>query len=383
MAIRAFAPKYSAHPGKHLKKEIDARGLTQKEFAARIGMTEKNLSEVLNEKARLQPAMAYAMEQAFGMPAHAWLRLQDKYDLIQAENREQEALCRDQKLVKLADYQALCKRFPNQLPVSTDVAEVVAYLRRFLRVSSLQNLFSNQRSAQVLAGAYRLSGLRENVVNKLDYLNLVTWMHAGMVAAEETKVLPFNRSKLKKAMPGIVRASRASVPEDACREMVALLESVSVRTSFVPYLTKTHVNGVTQWDHDGNPVITLSSRQGPYWDALLFSWFHEIAHVLHHGKGYFSLSLDEDSLMLNQNKEKEQEADAYAAECLLAVNIYDSFVASEDFSSQSVTAFANSVGVHPCVVLGRLAKQKKLNWSDAIVASRAKLSADCFPFVGS
>jgi len=377
MAINNIQQKYAPHPGKLLKRELEARGLTQTEFAARIGMTGKNLSEVLNEKARLQPSMAYAMQKAFGMSANTWLNLQQNYDLVMEENRSIGELQQDIQLVGAIDYTALHKRFSSVLPLTKDTYEKVAHMRRFLNVSSLTNLFADSRSAAVLAGSYRLSGLREKTVNKLNYLNLLTWMHAGMVVAEETTVEGFKKSYLKKVFPVLITASRDPNPVYACMEMIKILHSVSVRTVFVPYLTKTYVNGVTQWDKEGNPIITLSNFRGPYWDVLLFSWFHEIGHIYLHGKEYFSLSLTENSQILSLNEEKEAEADNFASECLLSEKKYCEFVAQGDFSLGHILTFSKEAGIHPCVLIGRLAKRKELHWQESIVSQRTRLPEDC------
>ncbi len=54
------------------------------ETARRLGVSRKQLSDVLNGHAGISPEMAIRLDKAFGGGADTWLRLQAAYDLAQA-----------------------------------------------------------------------------------------------------------------------------------------------------------------------------------------------------------------------------------------------------------------------------------------------------------
>ena len=80
------------HPGELLREEtIPAAGLTQCEFASRLGVSRRIVSEVIHERRSVNPDLAHRLARVFDTTPKFWLRLQeavDIWDTLQA-NREQ------------------------------------------------------------------------------------------------------------------------------------------------------------------------------------------------------------------------------------------------------------------------------------------------------
>jgi addiction module HigA family antidote len=80
--------KNPPHPGLSVRLDcIDPLGLSVTEAAARLGVSRKQLSDIVNGHAGISPEMAIRLDKAFGGGAETWLRLQAAYDLRQAERR--------------------------------------------------------------------------------------------------------------------------------------------------------------------------------------------------------------------------------------------------------------------------------------------------------
>jgi addiction module HigA family antidote len=79
--------KTPPHPGRLLRSDIDALGLSVAEAAAGLGITRQQLYNVLNGKSAISPDMSIRLEQGIGSSAETWLRLQAAYDLAQARER--------------------------------------------------------------------------------------------------------------------------------------------------------------------------------------------------------------------------------------------------------------------------------------------------------
>ncbi len=76
------------HPGIILGEDcIKPLGLTIKEAAFKLGVTRQNLSDIVNGKTAISPAMALKIAKAFNSDPEFWLNMQLKYDLWQARQK--------------------------------------------------------------------------------------------------------------------------------------------------------------------------------------------------------------------------------------------------------------------------------------------------------
>lgn len=72
---------YASHPGEVVKDELEARGISQRRFAARIGISYSVLNEILNGRRPITTTSALVFEAALDIPADSLLRMQMKYDM--------------------------------------------------------------------------------------------------------------------------------------------------------------------------------------------------------------------------------------------------------------------------------------------------------------
>ena len=69
------------HPGEMIKDEIVARGLTQKDLAKQMGVSNTVFNEILNGKRPVTTEYALLLEAALGTDANIWLGLQADYNM--------------------------------------------------------------------------------------------------------------------------------------------------------------------------------------------------------------------------------------------------------------------------------------------------------------
>lgn len=80
--------KNPPHPGLSIRLDfIEPVGLTITEAARRLGVSRKQLSDVVNGHSGISAEMAIRLDKAFGGGAEIWMRLQAAYDLAQAMKR--------------------------------------------------------------------------------------------------------------------------------------------------------------------------------------------------------------------------------------------------------------------------------------------------------
>lgn len=88
-------PSTPIHPGEILKDELEARGMSQRKFAAVIGVSYSVLNEVVNGKRPVTTEYALKIEAATGIPAYFWVNMQAAYNMQTAR--------RDRKLSAILD----------------------------------------------------------------------------------------------------------------------------------------------------------------------------------------------------------------------------------------------------------------------------------------
>lgn len=66
-------------PGATIKEQLNDRGMSQKEFSARMDMPEKHISRLINGDVQLTPKVAVRLETVLGVPAKFWSNLETIY----------------------------------------------------------------------------------------------------------------------------------------------------------------------------------------------------------------------------------------------------------------------------------------------------------------
>jgi addiction module HigA family antidote len=73
------------HPGRILKRELSARGLSANGLALALHVPSGRITTILNGKRAISPETALRLARYFGSSAQFWMNLQSRYDLALAE----------------------------------------------------------------------------------------------------------------------------------------------------------------------------------------------------------------------------------------------------------------------------------------------------------
>ena len=78
-------PDVAIPPGEYLEEEIEARGISQKELAMRMGRPVNTINEIINGKKAITAETALQLEAVMPeIPARFWLNLETDYQLTKA-----------------------------------------------------------------------------------------------------------------------------------------------------------------------------------------------------------------------------------------------------------------------------------------------------------
>ncbi len=80
--------KSPPHPGLSVRHDcLEPLGLTVSEAARKLGVSRKQLSDIVNCRSGISPEMAIRLDKAFGGGAETWYRLQSTWELAQAMDK--------------------------------------------------------------------------------------------------------------------------------------------------------------------------------------------------------------------------------------------------------------------------------------------------------
>lgn len=333
------------HPGYYLKDMIEAMGITQEEFAKRLGTSGKTLSELLNGKINLSDSLALNLSKMFGTSVEVWLNLQKTYTRKVLEIDRRISLKDDLLLVKEIDYSYFVGI--GAVPSVKKPAEKVDELLKYLNVSSL-----NVLSQPDFLVNYRTAVSNSSEKNRL---NSNAWVQTALNIGSAYETNSFDLKKLRQKIP-VIRRMTLQKPEQFVPELMDLFHTCGVSFVILPYLKNSGVNGAVKWVHKDKVILAINNRR-KYADTFWFSLFHEIGHVLQQKVAMLIVSRDV-AEMDEVNQSLEMKADEFAQNTLIPAHDYASFIQKDDFSESAIKAFSKAIGIHPGIVVGRLQRDK-------------------------
>jgi len=84
-------------PGETIREILEDRGITQTDFAVRLGKSEKFVSQFINGKAPVTHKTAIELERVLGVPSSFWNAAEAQYRDLLARQREEEELEAEQE----------------------------------------------------------------------------------------------------------------------------------------------------------------------------------------------------------------------------------------------------------------------------------------------
>lgn len=321
-------------PGATIKEQLLDRGMTQKEFSARMDMSQKHVSKLINGEVQLTPDVARRLELVLGVPARFWSNLEAHYREQLAKVAAENQMDEDIELSKAFPYREMMKL--GWIPETRKPTERVTFLRQFFEVVRL-SLVGEGLAPCV---AYRRKANGPDTA-------LWAWAQKAKVDAREIEVGPIDIDRLERALPAI-RSMTTRDPSEFCPELVRMLSECGIALVFLPFLSGTGVHGASFYD--GRKIVCAMTVRGKDADRFWFSLFHELGHI---ACGHLSTSQ-------GTTEAQEREADEFARNWLISLEDIERFEAEGRCTKQSVLRFSQEVGILPGIVVGRLQSDHRL-----------------------
>lgn len=330
------------HPGYYIREIIEDLGVTQEDFAKRLGTTPKNISMIVRGEQRLSTDVAMKLSNMLGTSVNYWLNLQNAYDSALAEIVADKELEEEIGILKILGYSYFEKHF--HLPsLPRQLSRQVQELRKLFGVASLRVLTCND-----LAVSFRgnLENMTEANIIKANAMVQIATNKALKIDAPK-----FNKNRFSKAVEEAL-----TLTKDHERFLSTIIESfreAGVILWILPNLSGSKINGATK--KIGSNIMLMVNDRRSFADTFWFTLFHEIGHIMH---GDYGISVE------GQSGKSEELADEYAQSKLIDPSEYANFIQWNDFSPRTVVSFAKRINRDPGIVLGRLENDNHVRYGD-------------------
>nr|WP_298996223.1 ImmA/IrrE family metallo-endopeptidase [uncultured Allomuricauda sp.] len=336
------------HPGIELGKMLEARGVSQREFASTINIAHPLLNNILRGNRNINVKIAISLEAAGYEDANYWLTRQLDYSLDIAK--------KDQNVRKKEE----------DIKTWNNVARIVPlnYFKKFedLGIQSsedIQKIFDlykvkNYKDLDEKVNTYNPTYFRKSSKFVENKNNVLAWSMLAEHYAEKDNVATFNRSKEKNLINELNEAFYSNVDTKVkCEEILAKYGIKFVildRPPQTPADGKSFISGK-------NPAIALSLKYKRL-DNFAFTLMHELGHIfLHFTNPNEKSKYKGQEFFVNSSNSfiEEFQADSYAQKSLIPEELWEDFILlSYDFSDDTILEFSEEHRIHPGIVRGRV-----------------------------
>jgi HTH-type transcriptional regulator/antitoxin HigA len=330
-------------PGEYLAEVVYELGMNQAELAQRMDRPVQAINEIISGAKAIVPETALQLERVTGVPAHVWTGLEADYRLTLARQQDEKQVEDQTALVAAFPYSDLAKL--GHVAKTRKLTERVNELCRFFGVVSLNQI----KEVDDYAPAFRIG------TGKASSNALAAWLRMATLKAIGVETKPLDKKQLQTAIPQMRRLT-CEEPSVFVPILEKLLAEHGIALVIQPHLPKTYVHGATFWLTGEKATIVMTLR-GCWADVFWFSFFHELAHLIKHGKRETFL---EDGEYKKRNVELEDEADCFARDTLILPSAYRQLIANGDFSPKGIERFASTIEIAPGIVTGRLQHDDKV-----------------------
>lgn len=352
MEKKHFVPFQATPVGEHIKDELDARGIKQKDFAKQIGIQASQLSEIIKGKRGINTELATLIGKALGINPLFWLNLQSKYELnvVKIEERNKKRLDAIGIWGQMKQYLDV-DFFKREKKISGDPVIDIPVMHDIFNVKTIDELIS------LLNTTRNTAYFRKSKKANVEPIPLMSWQKLIEHESKHIKtgLGSFNhtqKEELLNALKEILQKNENTVAN--CKIKLA---QYGIKFVHIPHPKTCAVDGLAFWS-EGKPAIGMSIRYQRL-DKFFFDLFHELGHI------YLHLVNDSHAVYLDANEEGEKseqelEADEFAKTALISKEEWKKFLEKSDKTSENeILAFAQKQKIHPAIVQGRLGYELK------------------------
>jgi len=343
-AWTAYTPTEVLAPGETLRETLETLEMSQTQLAQRTGLSSKHINQIIQGQSSLTHETAIAFERATGVPARFWNSLESQYRDHVAREHERQALTAHQDWLDHMPLAAL-RKLHRINATARDPGSQLQQVLQFFGVSSVEawnDVWARPAASFLQTAAFAA-----------DAGAVAAWLRLGELAAADIACQPYERGQLRELLP-ILRGLTVQSPNQFWPRLQELCAGTGIAVVIVPEVTGARASGATRWISSNKAIVQLSNR-GKRNDKFWFAFFHEIGHVLLHGKRevFVERDIGYDGGRLAQ----EAEANNFARQLLIPLDIEPEL--QQVHTVGDVCALAERLGLASGIVAGRIQRDRE------------------------
>jgi HTH-type transcriptional regulator/antitoxin HigA len=357
-----FVPDYAEAPGATLRETLEHLGMSQAEFARRADLSTTHVNQIIQGEAPITVDTARRLELVTEVPADTWSGLEASFQAAKMRLAiGTDMTDEDRVWVHDMPVSALIDR--GFIPDTRDTAARFDGLLRFFGVA-------NRHGWEALWAAPDASFHRSMAYAQKPH-QTSTWLRLAELKGAEVETAAFDRGAFKEAAREVRDWVREPITKDLISRIRGRLAATGVAFVIVRDIQGTRASGATRWLSPDKALIALSLRYRRD-DRFWFTFFHEVAHVLLHGKRI--TFIEEERTKQPETGGEEAEADRFASDVLIPRQME---IGLRGLATDGdIETFAQELQVPPGVVVGRMQRLKVIDWQTPFNALRKEIDAD-------
>lgn len=340
VSAREFSPSWASAPGDTIADILASRGISVADFIERSGIGSNTAEAILEGRAAITITIARKLENFFGASVEFWM----SRDFHYRENSERRHGADRQWLADLPLRDMI--RFGWLKPAPHPREEITASLR-FFDVPSILAWHDKYSTLQQIA-AFKTSPSFESRPAAV-----AAWLRQGEIESSSLECGDWKAKDFEIALQLIRKLTRQKDPKRFIPELQKLCAVCGVAVAIVRAPSGCRASGATWFATPKRAILLLSFRHLRD-DQFWFSFFHEAAHLLLHGRDRIFLEG-----MESVSIKEEKEADEFAATKLVPSEFQYAMLGMR-IDRNEIIKFARRIGIAPGIVVGQLQHYKRI-----------------------
>ena len=330
---------YFVPTGEIIKEYITEKGISQKELAKRLNISEKHISNFLSGKIHLTEDMALKLEFIINdIPASYWLNYEARYREFLAKKEFDSELEKE-------NIKEISKRFKFKEIFPKTSLTIIEQAKEVLKLLNISNFDCFDKTYNDLnVEFFQDGGEKESIVIWLKLCEReITKQN------DDLKDINFSLKELKKNIGKFKNIGLNSNIDESMNNCRKLCNKLGIYLVIREPISNSKVRGVIT-TYNNRPAIFLSGRYKTH-DHIWFAFIHELKHLLDdYNKKDIQISFDD----IDIHSQKEEDANKFARDYFINNDDYNKFVKEKDFDSTSLEVFAKKQNVCVGILIGRL-----------------------------
>ncbi|MEA4827914.1 MAG: HigA family addiction module antitoxin [Clostridium sp.] len=338
---------YRVATGVIVKEYLEEKNITQKELAKVLGISERQVSDLLNGKSELSEDIALNLEKVLPeIPASYWLNLESKYREFLARENDKSKLekCNLEEIAKRFRFSEVFKG------LHWDLSKQASEMLKILKISTFDAFDTAYSKLQV--DFFEDGGEKEAIAIWLKLCE-----EEADLQTEDVEGIDYSHDKLQDKLHLFKKIAYNDNLDNTLKSCRKLCNQLGIYFVELEAISNSKVRGALL-TYSNHPAIFISRRFKSH-DHVWFAITHELGHLLKHYKvDDLIISFEEE-----KSDSKEEEANEFARNFFIPKDDYDKFIENGDFSSKAIEIFSAKNRILPGILVARLQHDGHINMS--------------------